>query len=128
MRSRTFAALALVAALGVSSSVSASTSPPPRTVTAPTASGQTVRLHVGDRLKVQLDSSFHRPRSSNRSVLARRSAAGGYPSTEDAQATFKALVRGRADVTSQSDNTCLHEAPPCEIAQQVYVLHVIVVR
>lgn len=98
----------------------------PQTFTAPAASGQTVRLHVGDKLKVHLGTSFRRPTSTNRAVIHRISYLGGYPTTDDARATFKALSVGKADIHSETDAPCLHSTPRCEIAQQEWIVHVIV--
>jgi hypothetical protein len=125
MRSRTVAILSLVAALGVSTQASATTREP-RTITAPSESNQTVRMHVGDKLKVHLGTSFRRPTSSDRTVIHRIHYTGGYPTSEDARATFKALAVGRADISSTTDAPCLHSTPRCEIAQQIWVVHVIV--
>ena len=125
MRLRPLAILCVVAALGVGGSASAATSQP-RTIKAPTESNQTVRLHVGDKLRVHLGTSFRRPTSSDRTVIHRISHSGGYPTNDDARATFKALSVGRADISSTTDAACLHTQPMCEIAQQNWVVHVVV--
>ena len=125
MRSRSFATLCLIAVLGASGSASATTRQP-RTVTAPTESNQTVHLHGGDRLKVHLGTAYRRPHSSRPKVLERLSYSGGYPTETDARATFKAITPGHADVSSITDAQCLHTTPMCEIAQQMWVVHVIV--
>ena len=126
VRSRSIAILSIVATIGVGGVATASTPPASRTVNAPTASNQTVRLHVGDKLRVHLPTSFRRPTSSQPNVLKRISSWGGYPTTDDAHATFQALAVGRSDVSSETDYACLHATPRCEIAQQVWVVHVIV--
>jgi hypothetical protein len=59
-------------------------------------------------------------------VLQRLSYSGGYPTATDARATFRAVTTGRADVSSVTDAACLHTTPRCEIAQQMWVVHVIV--
>jgi len=98
----------------------------PQTYVAPTQSGQTVRMHVGDKLRVHLGSSFRRPTSSDRTVIHRISYSGGYPTSEDARATFKALSTGRASLSSETDAQCLHTTPHCEIAQQAWFVRIIV--
>ncbi|HWC35255.1 MAG TPA: hypothetical protein VG650_10550 [Mycobacteriales bacterium] len=127
MRLRTLAILSCAGALtpGALSPAAAVPSHPLHTV-APTQSDQTVKLHVGDRLKVHLGTSFRRPTSSDRTVIHRISHSGGYPTNEDARATFKALAPGRADISSTTDAACLHATPRCMIAQQIWVVHVIV--
>jgi hypothetical protein len=125
VRSRSIAILALAAVLGAGSSVSAATTHR-RTITAPAESGQTVRLHVGDKLKVHLGTSFRRPTATDRTVIHRIHHSGGYPTGERARATFKALAAGRADITSTTDAPCLHATPRCEIAQRRWVVHVVV--
>mgnify|MGYP001550436798 CR=1 FL=1 len=107
-------------------SVPGTTKPPPRVVLAPSRSNQTVHLHVGDRLKVRLGTSYRRPKSSRPKVLERLGYSGGYPSSVDARATFKALRTGRADVSSVTDYPCLHTTPRCAIAQQIWTVHVVV--
>lgn len=85
-----------------------------------------MHLRVGDRLTVTLGSSYRRPVSSNRFVIIRRRAAGGYPTGQEMTATFKAVTAGRASVSSETDAACLHVTPRCEIAQQIWVVHIVV--
>jgi hypothetical protein len=125
VRSRSIAILTLATVLGAGSSASAATTHR-RPVTAPAESGQTVRLHIGDKLRVHLGTSFRRPTSTDRAVIHRIHHSGGYPTNEDARATFKARSTGRADITSVTDAPCLHAQPRCMIAQQSWVVHVIV--
>lgn len=125
MRTRAITTACLVVASAVSGSASAAT-PQSRAATAPSDSNQTVRLHVGDKLKIHLGTTYRRPTSTERAVIHRISHAGGYPTNEDARATFKALSIGRADISSTTDAPCLHSTPRCEIAQQLWVVHVVV--
>jgi hypothetical protein len=111
--------------LGAGSSASAATTHR-RTTTAPAESGKTVRLHVGDKLRVHLGPSFRRPTSTDRAVIHRIHYRGGYPTAADAHATFRTRSTGRADITSVTDARCLHAEPRCMIAQQSWVVHVIV--
>lgn len=126
MRWRTTVTLCAVAALSMGASDAAADTRHPRTVAAPTESNQTVHLHVGDKLKVHLGTSFRRPTSSDRAVIHRIHYSGGYPTSEDARATFKAMSAGHADISSTTDAPCLHTTPRCEIAQQLWVVHVVV--
>jgi hypothetical protein len=118
--------LGLVAVLSVGTITATAATRDPRTIKAPTESNQTVRLHVGDKLKVHLRTSFRPPTSSDRSVIHRVHHSGGYPTSYDARATFKALAAGRADITSVTDAACLHSEPRCMLAQQNWIVHVIV--
>lgn len=130
MRSRLVAILACTGALtlGASGAGASDLRTAPRTITAPSQNDQTVHLHVGDRLKVRLGSSFRRPTTTRPKVLKRIRYAGGYGTGENVTAVFKALARGRADVSSVTDYPCRHTTPPCELAQQGWVVHVIVRR
>jgi hypothetical protein len=127
MRIRLIAALFCVSALGPSTGIaSATTTRPPHTYTASSQTGQTVHMHVGDKLKVRLGPSFHSPTSTRPAVLRRIRHAGGYPSSYPATATFKALAKGRAVVNATTDYACRHTTPPCEIAQQAWYVNVVV--
>ncbi|HVV76577.1 MAG TPA: hypothetical protein VHC43_11115 [Mycobacteriales bacterium] len=132
MRTRLFAAIGCVAAITLSTGAVAAphqasiASRTPRTFIAPTQSGQTVRMHVGDKLKITLGASFRRPTSTNRAVIHRINHSGGYPTNETARATFKAMSAGKAVISSETDAPCLHATPRCEIAQQAWFVHVIV--
>jgi hypothetical protein len=66
------------------------------------------------------------PVSSSR-ILQRVSVSGGYPSAEPARARFTATAAGTADLTSQTDFTCLHRTPACLPAQRSWTLHVVVI-
>jgi hypothetical protein len=63
---------------------------------------------------------------SSSQVLRRVSVSGGYPSAEPARARFTATAAGTADLTSQTDFTCLHSTPACLSAQRSWTLHVVV--
>jgi hypothetical protein len=92
--------------------------------------GRTIHVVVGDKISVRLPGGsgggYHRPRSSDSTVAQRIGAAGGYPSDADARATFVARHRGKADLTADTDYPCLHTTPRCEIAQRIWVVHVVV--
>jgi hypothetical protein len=64
---------------------------------------------------------------SSSQILQRVSASGGYPSSQPARATFLARAPGPADLTSQTDFTCLHSTPACLPAQRIWTLHVVVI-
>lgn len=91
-------------------------------------SGRTITVRRGDTITVRLpggaSGGYHRPRSTDRTVVRRTSASGGYPSAQDARASFVARHRGRADLTSTTDFTCLHTTPRCLPAQRTWVVHV----
>lgn len=95
-----------------------------RTVTE-SDSGATVTLTVGETLAVVLPSQYDPPNSSG-PAMVRESSSGGYPSGNELHATFRAASAGRADITSTTDYPCLHTTPRCEIAQRIWVVHVIV--
>jgi hypothetical protein len=92
-------------------------------------SGRTIHVTVGDSIRVRLpggSGGYHVPRTSDRDVLRRTSSSGGYPSDEDARASFRARHRGTADLTSYTDYKCLHTEPRCLPAQREWVVHVVV--
>ena len=92
--------------------------------------GRTIHVVVGDKISVRLpggsSGGYRRPRSSDSTVAQRVWAAGGYPSSDDARATFVAEHRGKADLTAVTDYPCLHTTPRCMIAQRNWVVHVVV--
>ncbi len=89
--------------------------------------GQTVRLAVGDRLRVRLTTgTWAPPVSSEPAVVIRRSTSGGYPSDQPVDAAFEALASGRAEVSAESDAACFHTEPRCMMAQQQWRVTVIV--
>jgi hypothetical protein len=92
-------------------------------------SGRTIHVSPGDVIRVRLpggSGGYHVPRGSDRYVVRRTSAAGGYPSEQDARATFVARHRGTADLTSYTDYKCLHTDPRCLPPQRQWVVHVVV--
>jgi hypothetical protein len=93
-------------------------------------SGRTIHVSVGDVVKVRLPGGsgggYHRPRTSDRDVVRRTSATGGYPSDDDARASFRARHRGTADLTSYTDYRCLHTEPRCLPPQRQWTVHVVV--
>lgn len=92
-------------------------------------SGRTIHVHRWDTITVRLpggSGGYHVPRTSDRDVLRRTSASGGYPSDADARASFRARHRGTADLTSYTDFACLHTEPRCLPAQREWVVHVVV--
>jgi hypothetical protein len=93
-------------------------------------SGRTIRVSVGDVVKVRLpggaSGGYHRPRTSDRDVVRRTSASGGYPSGDDARGTFHARQPGTADLTSHTDYACLHTQPRCLPPQREWSVRVVV--
>jgi hypothetical protein len=95
-------------------------------------SGRTIHVALGDVIKVRLPGGsaggYHRPRTSDRDVVRRTSASGGYPDDEDARASFIARRKGNVDLTSYDDYRCLHTDPRCLPPQRQWVVHVVVDR
>ena len=91
--------------------------------------GATVRLHVGDSVRVVLASGgvWDLPRASGHAVR-RIKASGGYPTGRPARATFRAVRPGKSMLTSITDAKCLHSRPSCKIAQRLWSVTIIVVR
>lgn len=108
--------------------------PAPKPTTAPatvgvtdSSSGSTVRLRIGQRLRVRLsEDSYAPPVSSSEQTLVRRSSAGGYPSDQPVDATFEALAAGSVDVTAATDYACFHTEPRCLRPSRLWTVHVIV--
>lgn len=94
--------------------------------------GRTIHVHRGATIAVRLPNSgsggYLQPQSSDERIVRRTTATGGYPTADDARATFVARHRGTADLTATTDYACLHANPPCEIAQREWVVHVVVRR
>jgi hypothetical protein len=59
-------------------------------------------------------------------ALREINASGGYPSTAPARANYRAVLAGTAEIISSTDARCLHTSPPCEIAQRLWRITVIV--
>ena len=90
-------------------------------------SGKTVRLRIGQGLRVRLSKdSYDPPTSSADQIVVRRTSAGGYPSDQPVDAVFEARAAGSADVTAQTDYACFHTEPRCLRPSRVFTLHVIV--
>ena len=93
-------------------------------------SGRTIHVSRGDVIRVRLPGGaaggYHRPRTSDRDVVRRTNASGGYPSDDDARARFVALHKGAADLTSYTDYRCLHTDPRCLPPQREWVVHIVV--
>lgn len=88
-------------------------------------SGATIKLKVGDVVKVSLPSEYDPPNAQS-DVLTRESSSGGYPTGQRVEATFRADKSGRTDMTSSTDYACLHTTPMCGIAQRLWMVHVVV--
>ena len=82
-------------------------------------SGSTVVLKVGESVRVTLSSDYHQPEAQG-SAVERRAASGGYPTSGPAIATFVAVARGSAELTSTTDYGCLHATPSCALPQQLW--------
>ncbi|TMK84157.1 MAG: hypothetical protein E6G46_01435 [Actinobacteria bacterium] len=88
-------------------------------------SGATIKLKVGDVVKVSLPSEYDQPNAQS-DALTRDSSSGGYPSGQRVEATFRADKSGRTDIMSSTDYACLHTTPMCGIPQRLWTVHVLV--
>jgi hypothetical protein len=88
--------------------------------------GATVVLDAGEAVRVVLGGDFVVPYAEGNAVA--RSAAGGFPSGNPAEATFTAQRPGRVDLVSETDYTCLHSAPRCALPQDVWRVDLVVVE
>ena len=93
-------------------------------------SGRTIHVSVGVAIKVRLpggsNGGYHPAHTSDRDVVRRISASGGYPTNDDAVAIFRARHSGTATLTAYTDYSCLHTDPHCDIAQRAWLVRVIV--
>jgi hypothetical protein len=90
--------------------------------------GKTFQLTVGQQITVVLDTPsgmWDQPAAHGRAVT-RVSASGGYPGTTPAQAVFRAVSPGTAQLTSATDMQCLHTTPRCLPAVQIWSVSVVV--
>ena len=84
------------------------------------SNGTTVRLFRGQSVSVVLRGnalSWHVPAATGK-AMRRTSAGGGYPGRQPARATFLATWPGRVVLSSFDDIACLHNRPPCAVAQR----------
>ena len=105
--------------------VQLTTAPSPQTITVTQAdSGQSVSLHEGDHLVVQLSGpaiyTWTEPVSSNGAVLARSTGSSGKAATASFVATLTGLVR----VTASGNPNCY---PQCLAPSRLFVLTVSVI-
>jgi hypothetical protein len=89
-------------------------------------SGLTIRLPVGAEVTVVLSRGTWDPPAAHGAALVRVSVAGGYPSHLPARAVFRAVAPGTAELTSQTDPPCFHQAPRCTVATQLWHVAVLV--
>jgi hypothetical protein len=94
--------------------------------------GATVTVVPGQVITVVLGGQgmlrWNRPQlaGSAPGVLRQLSASGGYPSKAPARASYRAVRAGPAEIFSGSNARCLHTHPPCEIAQRLWRVTVVV--
>jgi hypothetical protein len=89
-------------------------------------SGTTLRVPVGQRIRVVLtDGTWDPPVSSTASVV-RRSSTGGYPSDQPVDAVFEAVTAGTADLSTSTDAACFHTEPRCLMPTRLWQVHVVV--
>jgi hypothetical protein len=87
--------------------------------------GTTIVLKVGESVEVSLGAEYTPPSSDGPAVM-RTSTSGGYPTGRPVRATFRAVQRGNADISSSTDYACLHVTPSCALPQQLWSVHVTV--
>jgi len=87
--------------------------------------GTTIVLKVGESVEVSLGAEYTPP-SSDGHAVERTSSSGGYPTGRPLRATFRAVQRGNADISSSTDYACLHATPSCALPQQLWSVHVTV--
>ncbi|MFB9447155.1 cellulose binding domain-containing protein [Dactylosporangium vinaceum] len=83
-------------------------------------------LHVGDLLVVKLSSMYRPLELSNRGVLLLRDTTGGYPTGQPLTARYTAAIPGRTDLSTVTDNACLHQPTPCPTPQVAWSVHITV--
>jgi len=90
--------------------------------------GAKVRLRRGQTIVVILAShaQMWQPPMASGLAVRRTSSHGGYPVSQVALATFVAVWPGLATLSSTTDARCLHAEPPCEIAQQLWAVTIVV--
>jgi hypothetical protein len=86
--------------------------------------GQVVTVVLGGQGMIR----WNRPRldGSVPGVLRQLGATGGYPSKAPARASYRAVLAGTAEILSGTNARCLHTQPPCEIAQRLWRVTVVV--
>jgi hypothetical protein len=86
--------------------------------------GQVITVVLGGQGMLR----WNRPRlaGSVPVVLRQLSANGGYPSKASARASYRAVRAGTAEIFSGTNARCLHTRPPCEIAQRLWRVTVVV--
>jgi hypothetical protein len=92
--------------------------------------GARVMLVTRQRLTIDLAPgpgayAWHRPRLTG-TGLRLLSVTGGYPSHRPMRAVFLSTGQGTAALSSVSDMPCLHERPPCLLAQRLWTATVII--
>jgi len=88
--------------------------------------GAQVRLRPGQELRVHLAEDHRAVSVAGAGVVRLVTQTGGYPSGQPLRAVFTAVAPGRSTLSSSTDDSCLHEAPPCGLAQRVWTLSVTV--
>lgn len=91
--------------------------------------GATVQLRRGQSLSVALAAQgmflWHIPTVTG-AALRQVSGSGGYPTSQQAQASFLATEPGTATLTAMNDTMCLHSQPACLPPQQEWRVTVLV--
>lgn len=89
--------------------------------------GRTITVRPGTVIVLTLSGgpgSFQPPTTDEPGVLRADSTSGGYPAEGPATATFTAIGKGIAQITSTTDAACLHSEPACMIPQQQFTVTV----
>lgn len=88
--------------------------------------GRMLSLHVGDLLVVNLASRYRPLDQSNPGLLLQRDTTGGYPTGQPLVARYTAAVPGRTDLSTVTDNACMHLPTPCPTPPVAWTVHITV--
>ena len=102
-----------------------SSAPPggPDVSVGPADSQRTVTLAVGETLGVSLGAEYLPPTVGG-SAVAHVSSSGGYPTGHPFAGLYRAVAAGSVDITTHTDNPCLHATPPCAVPIKLWTVHV----
>jgi hypothetical protein len=83
-------------------------------------------LHVGDLLVVNLPSMYRPLTLSNPGLLLQRDTTGGYPTGQPLTTRYTAAIQGRTDLSTVTDNACMHQPMPCPTPAVPWTVHIAV--
>jgi hypothetical protein len=88
---------------------------------------RTVVLTVGQTLRVTLPANYH-PTTASNSGLVRISSSGGFPTGQPLDELYRAATQGSVDLSTLTDDPCLHTTPRCAIPQKLWTVHVTILN